>query len=149
MPGRLGEVSDLMAYSGRRLAHGHAGEPVQLKQKRTIELLTKLIAEAEEKEKQGKKGCKNCGGKGCRKCRGGGPPSGIQPPSSPAKRSALPGGTGKIGDLHRSPSARPGEEWGKMRPEERRRILQSLRTNFPARYRQLVEQYYKQLAREH
>jgi hypothetical protein len=38
--------------------------------------------------------------------------------------------------------------WGKMRPEERRRILQSLRKDFPARYRQLVEQYYKQLGKE-
>jgi hypothetical protein len=35
-----------------------------------------------------------------------------------------------------------------MRPEERERVLQSLRRAFPSRYRQLVEQYYKQLAKE-
>ena len=31
----------------------------------------------------------------------------------------------------------------------RERILQSLRKDFPSRYRQLVEQYYKQLGKEH
>lgn len=146
-PERLGEVSDLMTYAGRRLGHGRAGPPVQLKQQRAVELLTRLIAEAEEQEKQAQK-CKHCGGKGCSKCRGSGSPRGNQPPGSPANRSALPGGSGRIGDLHRSPTARPGELWGQMRPEERRRILQSLHQKFPARYRQLVEQYYKQLAKE-
>jgi hypothetical protein len=35
-----------------------------------------------------------------------------------------------------------------MRPEERERVMQSLRQNYPSRYRQLVEQYYKQLSKE-
>ncbi len=34
-----------------------------------------------------------------------------------------------------------------MPPAERERILQALRDNFPSRYRQLVEQYYEQLAK--
>ncbi len=148
-PERLGAVSDLMAYAGRRLGHGCPARPVQLKQERAVELLGKLIKEAEEQEKQSR-GCKHCGGKGCRKCQGGrsGIPRGNWVPGSPADRSVLPGGPGRIGDLHRPPTARPGEVWGQMRPEERQRILQSLRKNFPTRYRQLIEQYYKQLAKE-
>jgi hypothetical protein len=35
-----------------------------------------------------------------------------------------------------------------MKPQQRARILQVLQENFPNRYRQLVEQYYKELARE-
>jgi hypothetical protein len=147
-PDGLGEVSDLMVYAGRRLSNGEPGKPVQVKQDRAVELLTKLIQEAEQREQQQKStGCKECGGKGCKKCRGG-TPKGIGQPGSPANQSLLPGGKGQIGSLDQSPNVKPGDEWGKMRPEERERILQSLRKNFPSRYRQLVEQYYKQLAKE-
>ena len=62
--------------------------------------------------------------------------------------TALPGGPGNLGPLDRAANAKPGEEWGKMRPEDREKILQSLRRSFPSRYRDLVEQYYKQLAKE-
>jgi predicted Fe-S protein YdhL (DUF1289 family) len=53
-----------------------------------------------------------------------------------------------VGDLRQSVRARPGEEWGKMRPEERERVMQALRQSFPSRYRQLVEQYYRELAKQ-
>lgn len=149
-PEGLGDVSDLMVYSSRRLANGEPGKPVQVKQDQAIELLAKLIAEAEQREEQKKqgqgKGCKECKGKGCSKCQG--PPKNTNNPRSPANKSALPQGPGQMGPLDRSPNARPGEEWGKMRPEERERVLQSLRRSFPSQYRQLVEQYYKQLAKE-
>jgi len=147
-PESLGEVSDLMVYAGRRLAGGSSGKRVQDSQKHAVELLTKLIQQAQEQEKQARK-CKHCGGKGCRRCRGGGGwPGSDGVPTSGAKISALPTGPGRIGELHRSPRARPGEQWGKMRPEQRERILQSLDRNLPSRYRQLIEQYYKQLAKE-
>ncbi len=149
-PDGLGDVSDLMVYSSRRLANGEPGPQVQVPQEKAVELLTRLIAQAEEREQQqksGGKGCKQCQGKGCNKCQGGNP-KGAWQPKSPANKSALPGGPGQVGDLNRSPNARPGEEWGQMRPEERERVLQSLRRTFPSRYRQLVEQYYKQLAKE-
>jgi hypothetical protein len=35
-----------------------------------------------------------------------------------------------------------------MPPADRERILQALRESFPNRYRQLVEQYYEQLAKK-
>jgi tetratricopeptide (TPR) repeat protein len=148
-PEGLGEVSDLMTYAGRGLSHRQPGPPVQIKQTRAVELLNKLIEEAEQREQQqqsqcqGSK-CKKCGGKGCK----GGTPKGNQQPSSPAQDSQLPPGEGRIGRLNRTPDAKPGDQWGKMPPEERQRILQSLRKSFPSQYRQLVEQYYKQLAKE-
>jgi TolA-binding protein len=150
-PEGLGDVSDLMGYAGRQLKHARTGEAVQTRQQRAVDLLDKLVDEAQQREQQAQQagtGCKKCGGKGCKECRKSGLPQGNRAAQRAAERSALPGGQGRIGDLHRSAQARPGEEWGKMRPEERERILQAVRQNFPSRYRQLVEQYYKQLAKE-
>lgn len=140
----MSDVADLMAYAGRRLGHGTSNEPVTSKQAKAVALLDELIKTAEEKEcKSGS--CKKCGGKGCKAC--GGAPKGNKQPSSPANQSKLPGGGSKTGDL-RAATARPGEAWGQMPESERDRILQAVKKNFPARYRELVEQYYKQLARE-
>ena len=142
----ISDVADLMAYAGRRLGHGTSNKAVTSKQAKAVALLDALIKTAEDKEcKSGS--CKKCGGKskGCKAC--GGPPSGNQQPSSPANQSKLPGGGSKTGQL-RATVARPGEAWGQMPESERDRILQAVKKNFPARYRELVEQYYKQLARK-
>jgi tetratricopeptide (TPR) repeat protein len=139
-PGSLGEVSDLMVYAGRRLNRGLADPPVRDAQQRAVDLLGQLIKEAQQREKQ----ASAAGGSGSG--RGGFGLGGT--PRMPAQQSMLPAGPGRKGELNRSPAARPGEMWGQMRPEERQRILQSLRESFPSRYRQLVEQYYRQLAKE-
>jgi tetratricopeptide (TPR) repeat protein len=143
-PKGLGEVSDLMVYSARRLSIGEPGKPVEIRQEQAVDLLAKLIKEAEQREEQQRQSQQQRRSS----AQGGGPPKGNRPPVAPADRSALPGGKSQIGRLDRSAIARPGEEWGRMRPEDRERILQSLRRSFPSQYRQLVEQYYKQLAKE-
>ncbi|HOB73360.1 MAG TPA: uL15m family ribosomal protein [Phycisphaerae bacterium] len=145
-PEGLGEVADLMVYAGRRLGVGRADKPVQTRQERAVELLNKLIKEAEDQENQqanSQSGGGNSQGQGQQQGQAGG-----QRSASPAEESTRPGGKGRIGELHRSGVARPGEEWGKMPPEERERVLQSLRRHFPSQYRELVEQYYRQLAKE-
>lgn len=152
-PEELGDVSDLMGYAGRQLRHVRAGEVVQARQERAVELLSQLIEDAEQREQQQQQqqqqACKKCGGKGCPDCQPGGLPQGNQQqPQRGAERSVLPPGQGRVGDLRQSSRARPGEQWGQMRPEEREQVLQSLRQNYPSRYRQLVEQYYRQLSRE-
>jgi hypothetical protein len=150
-PGSLGEVSDLMSYAGRQLKHARTGEAVINRQDQAVQLLGNLIDDAEKHENEAQQSgtCKQCGGKGCSKCRGTGKVAGNQQqPQFGANRSALPPGTGRIGTLHQSTRARPGEEWGKMRPEDRERVMQALRQNFPSRYRQLVEQYYRELAKQ-
>ncbi len=142
-PGSLGEVSDLMVYAGRRLHRGLADQPVRQSQKRAVDLLNQLIEEAEQREKQQQQQNDSpSGGKGGSGRRMG------NTPASPARESMLPDGPGAKGELESRPPARPGEMWGQMRPEDRQRILQSLREGFPSRYRQLVEQYYRQLAKE-
>ena len=131
-PGQVSDVADLMIYAGRRLGHADSGDRPQQRQAEAIALLDELIEEAENREKGG-------GG-------GGSSGSGSRAPSNPMDRSQLPGGsTGKaqLGDL---PKADPGDAWGAMPPAEREEILQSLQQRFPSRYRQLVEQYFEELA---
>ncbi|MGH7163452.1 MAG: hypothetical protein ACREID_08200, partial [Planctomycetota bacterium] len=77
---------------------------------------------------------------------GGGPPRGNRRSSSPANRSALPGGASRVGDLAPRPPRKPGERWGEMRDKEREEVLQSLKEKLPERYRDLLEQYHRALA---
>ncbi|HSW47222.1 MAG TPA: hypothetical protein VLM89_16790 [Phycisphaerae bacterium] len=141
--GGLGDVSDLMTHAGRRLNRGLADERARQSQQRAVDLLAELIKQAEEMEKQQQQASSAGGPGGSRGGRGIG-----NRPGRPAEQSMLPEGPGAKGDLEHGITARPGEMWGQMRPEERQRILQSLRDRFPSRYRQLVEQYYRQLAKE-
>jgi len=137
-PGRMGEVADLMDYSGRRLKSADGGEVVQTRQQHILELLDQLIKEEEEKEK---KSCNN-------PSSGAGGKSSGRSPAKPMQQSMLPGGNPQGESLRASRRANPGEMWGAMPPGERDRILQALRESFPSRYRQLVEQYYEELAKK-
>ena len=137
--GRMGEVVDLMQFSGRRLKNADGSEVVQTRQQRILDLLDDMIEEAQEQEKNS--------------CQGGAAGSGGQQgqgqsPSNPMQDSSLPGGSGEEGSLRSARRANPGESWGAMPPAERERILQALRESFPNRYRQLVEQYYEELAKK-
>jgi hypothetical protein len=135
-PGRIGEVVDLMGFSGRHLSTGNSGEPVQQKQQRIIEILDSLIEEAEEQEQSGGGGSSSGGG------------SSRPMPQSPLQESRLPGGSGEKESLREARRANPAETWGSMPPAEREQILQALKDSFPRRYRQLVEQYYEELAKK-
>lgn len=137
-PGQIGEVVDLMHYSGRRLTQADTGETVRQKQSRIIEILDRMIDEAEEQESSSSSSSSSSSGG-----------SGGRSPSQPMPDSFLPSGGGTDeGSLQARRRANPGEAWGAMPPAERERILQALRDNFPSRYRQLVEQYYEQLAKK-
>lgn len=140
-PGRIGEVVDLMDFCGRRLRVADAGDNVHDRQQRVIDILDRMIEEAEENEKE--QSCdKNSGG-------GSGGGQGDQSPSNPMQESQLPGGSGSDkADLRAGRRANPAEVWGSMPPAERAKVLQALRDSFPSRYRQLVEQYYEDLAKK-
>jgi tetratricopeptide (TPR) repeat protein len=137
--GTLGEVATVMDYVADRLNAADGAEGVQRRQRQIIAMLDQLIEQQEQQERQ-------CGGGSQRQGQSDKPPQGTQ--QDPRKDSDAPGGAGRIGDLHAAPKADPGEEWGKLPPAERERILQSIRERFPSRYRQLVEQYYRALADE-
>lgn len=137
-PEKLGDVVDLMDYSGKRLKVADASDPVRTRQQQIIDLLDKLIKEEEEKEKQNSS---SSGG-------GSGSGSPNNAPSNPMQQSTLPGGAPEAGQLRAARRANPGEAWGAMPPAERERVLQAIRGTFPSRYRQLVEQYYEELSKK-
>ncbi|MHC5108558.1 MAG: hypothetical protein ACYTHJ_01615 [Planctomycetota bacterium] len=139
-PEQIGEVVDLMTYSGRRLKNEDSGDTVRVRQKRIVELLDKMIEEAEKQEQSSQDSSSGGGG-------GGGKQS--NQPGSPLKDSQIPGGaTPGTGPLRESRKASPGETWGAMPPAKRQEILQALKDSFPGQYRRLVEQYYTELAKK-
>lgn len=139
VPGKLGDVRDLLTYAHRKIRNRLTDVALLDRQDEAIALLDQLIEEAEEQESnQG-------GGEGSGSGKDG--PSGGQRPGGGARRSMLPSGEGGVGEL-RKVRARPGEVWGKMPPKEREQVLQTLQRRFPSQYRELLEQYYKQLAKD-
>ncbi len=134
-PQDLGTASHLMADAGGWLREGDAGLEPQTRQKKALLILEALTRRAEQQEQQNQ-------GQGQQN------PQSAQMPSSPAQQSAAPEGPAGTGDLRAAPRAAPGEVWGQMRPQERAKVLQLLQDNFPSRYRELVEQYYNELAKE-
>jgi len=143
LPGRMGEVVDLMQFSSRRLREGDSGGTVQERQARIVELLDRMVEEEEEKENSCNKSGSSSGEGGSQDGQQQG-----QAPQSPMQQSQLPGGSASEQMLREGRRANPGEMWGAMPPAERERVLQALRESFPSRYRQLVEQYYEELAKK-
>ncbi len=139
-PEQLADVADLMDYAGRQLRLGLSNRPVIEAQTQAVQLLDRLIKQSEEQEQQAQAGSKESGG--------GRPGPARGRPGAPAQRSTLPEGRMDNGPTHRTPVARPGEMWGRMPAQQREKILQTLRKNFPERYRELVEQYYRQLGKQ-
>lgn len=139
-PESIGEVADLMTYCGRRLGIADTGPVVRQRQDRIVDLLDKLIDEAEQEESQSSSSSSSGGGSQNQ--------PGQQAPNNPMQQSQLPGGDGSAEELRERRRANPAEAWGSMPPAERERILQALRESFPSRYRKLVEQYYEELGKK-
>jgi tetratricopeptide (TPR) repeat protein len=131
----LYDLAGRMTHVAKKIEGGETGDPTQTAQKEIVSIIEELIRKAEEQEGQGK-------GKG----GNGGQPRGNRQPSSPANQSAAPPGASRIGDLRPNPKKKPGDAWGEMRDKEREEVLQSLKEQFPDRYRELLEQYNKALA---
>lgn len=119
-------IADDMKHCERKLKKDKTGKEVETKQLDIVEKLTKII---EELEKQG--------------AGGGGAPRGNTQPRGPATSSSLPGGKARIGSLHGSRGVK--DAWGAMKDKDREKILAELQRQLPARYRPLIEKYYKKI----
>lgn len=137
--GSLPDVQDRMDDCRRRLKLENSGKPTQQKQDKVVSMLERLIQEAEDRENSGSGGGGGPGG------GQGGPPSGNQRPGSPANQSQIGPGEGNVGNLNRTVRGKPEEVWGNARQRDREKVLNVLKSKFPDRYRELLEQYYKSL----
>ena len=124
----LHAIADDMKFCERRLKKEKTGDEVATKQLDIVEKLAQLIEELEKQQQQG-----------------GGAPKGNNIPNGPASQSSLPGGEGRVGNLHGSRGVK--DRWGSMPDRDREKILNELQTKLPERYRVLLENYYKRVNR--
>lgn len=138
--GSLVDVYEKMEYARRRLAKARTNEPTQTQQKASIAILDKLIEEAEEREavsesesKKEGEGKKKSGGKGGSK-QG---LSGGADDKTPMKT---------VRQIQQGTTRTP---WDQLRDKKRdAKALAAIKDKYPARYRALIEQYYKSLQEE-
>lgn len=127
----LDHIARRMRDITRRLGLGRAGPVTRSVQDGVIESLDKLIAKLEEQQDQ------QSGG-------GGAAGSGNSGGGKPMDDSRLAGAQG-AGEVTRRDLG-DGEGWGNLPPHEREEALQQIGREFPAHYREAIEQYFKRLA---
>lgn len=107
------------------------------------EVLVKLDEKIKELENKASGSC-NCNGGACPS--GGqskGPPNGNRP-SSPAGDIGLPTGVAK-GEIDMKKFKEYADVWGKLPERERAKAMTDLTRGMPAKYRDAIESYFKQL----
>jgi TolA-binding protein len=138
--GTLSDVHLRMEFSRRKLSLEDTGGETRGQQEKIIEILARLIKEAEERE------C-NCRGGGSGKGQKQGKPG--ESPSQAQGQGAQGGQTGggsrgtdvdAVKRLHRGG---PQSPWSRLRDKDRDPVYSAIKEKFPARYQQLIEQYYK------
>ncbi|MBX9623289.1 MAG: hypothetical protein K2X82_05705 [Gemmataceae bacterium] len=136
-------IERLMDNSGRRLDLARPGEKTQDIQKRIVFRLDELIKELENQ-------CKG-------QCNGGNCPNGGKPgnkaggsltPSSPAPDSVakITSGAGRVDDKKLREVA---EQWGGLPADKRAKVVEELTRDLPAKYKPMIDEYFKSLNRVH
>jgi hypothetical protein len=147
-PKDLANIERLMDNSGRRLELARAGEKTQDIQKKIVFRLDELIKELENKNKPGQGQCNggNCPNGGQ---PGNGPPGGnTVNPSNPATDSVIMGGSGP-GNVTDKELRQIAEKWGTLPPEKRAKIIEDINRDLPAKYKPMIDEYFKSLNKIH
>ena len=131
-PDSLDEVARLMDNVQRRLNLGRAGKRVRTEEDQIVKKLDKMIEELEEAMKKKKGGQK--------------PGQGQKQSSQPLPDSQAAGGSGP-GEVEQKRIGNT-EGWGDLPPKEREEILQEITKDLPAHYRNVIEEYFRRLARD-
>jgi len=126
----LDHIARRMEDIQRRLDLGRAGPKVREIQDGVVKSLDKLIEELEsaQQQQQASQGAGN-----------------LQP-ARPAQESVPMGGKGPGKVAKRDIGHQSG--WGDMPPKQREEALQQIGRDFPAHYRDIIEQYFRRLASE-
>lgn len=131
----LDEVARLMQVVHRRLDLGRAGTRVREEEQQIVDKLDKLIEKIEEQMQQQQQQQQQ---------QQSGSPSPAQ--MKPMDSSQIAGGRG-AGDVdNRDNGDRAG--WGNLPPAQRQESLQRLTEELPSHYREVIEGYFRQLAKE-
>ena len=128
----LDHIARRMRDVERRLGLHRAGPKVRHIEDKIVEDLDKIIKRLEEQQQQGG-GSGSAGGRTIRS-------------SSPAPDSRIIGGKGP-GEVEKREIG-SGSGWGNLPPKQREEVLQQIGRDFPAQYRDKIEQYFRKLASE-
>ncbi len=128
-PDSLDEISRMMDEVRRRLELKRAGTRVRQQEDEVIAKLDKLIQKAEEQQQQRSRGL-----------------AGNLQPANPAQDSLPMQGKGPGQVDPRQIGSKSG--WGNLPPAERQEALQQIGKDLPAHYREVIEEYFRRLARE-
>jgi hypothetical protein len=109
---------------------GRAGKRVRTEEEEILAKLDKMIEEMEKQQQQ----------------QGGGGGGGGSSPSSPLQDSVPAGGRGSGDVANRDLGT--GSSWGNLGPRDRQEALQDITKDLPAHYREVLEEYFRKLARE-
>jgi hypothetical protein len=130
-PDSLDEVARLMDNIQVRLGHGRAGKRVRKEEDDVIAKLDKMI---EDLEKQASQSASS------------GAAGGAGAPAAPMQDSTPGGGSGPGNVDPKKLGA--NTDWGNLPPKEREKALQELNKDLPSHYRDVIEEYFRKLARE-
>ncbi len=126
----LDEISRLMDDIERRLGFARAGTRVRKEEDDVVAKLDKMIEELEKQQQQQ---------------QASGAAGGMNP-SRPMPDS-MPGGGSGPGNVEQK---RIGSrsDWGNLPPKQRQEALQQIAKGLPAHYREVIEEYFRKLARD-
>ena len=127
----LDHIARRMRDIRRRLGYGRAGDQVQTIEQGVVDSLDKLIEKAEEQAKQQQQQAQA---------------GGAAPPTMPMKDS-MPAELKAPMQVDRRDIGHQAD-WGDLPPKEREQAMQQVGREFPAHYRELIEQYFRELANE-
>ena len=131
----LDHIARRMGDIRRRLGLGRPGPKTREVEDGVIASLDKMIEELEEQARQQQQQQQQ-------QSQGGGGAA----PSSPAPDSGIFGGSGRGETSRRDLGNTDG--WGELPPKERQEAMQQIGKDFPAHYRDVVEQFFRKLAGE-
>lgn len=132
-PGSLTLIARQMGDVRRRLWLGQSGQLNIALQQEVIDALDKIIEKAEEQRKKQQQQ---------QMAQGSIPQGGAMPMEQ--SRSGDLKGAGEVDDR----DIRPGGDWGRLPPAERERVTQQIIRDFPAHYRDVIEDYFRSLSGE-
>ena len=127
--GSLDDISRRMKQIHKQLGMGRTGDHVLKTEDEVLRMLDKLIEEESQKQANQSQAIA---------------PSGA--PTRPADASRLMGGKGP-GQVTKKKIGKTAG-WGDLPPKEREQAMQELSREFPAHYREVIEAYFRELARE-
>jgi hypothetical protein len=134
----LGNIARLMDNVERRLDLSRGGPKTQEIQKKVVFRLDELIKDIENQMKNGAQ----------TQCPGGGkqPGQGTNQPRDHMKDSQIATNSGP-GVVDPKKLQHLAQNWGKLPEKERAKAMMELTKDLPARYREVIEDYFKTLAR--